>query len=163
MHVKFSSTLKSFYSVSRGDTQQYADLNKLARRFLVASHLNPLPTPAYVEEVVEGIRRGEVIECPICLESASDDPVLTPCAHRMCRECLFSSWRTPTGGPCPICRRPLSKSDLITCPSESRFQVDVEKNWKEPSKVTKLIPQESSEVRGEEHCLQPVDCILGLA
>ncbi|THU56669.1 hypothetical protein C4D60_Mb11t19660 [Musa balbisiana] len=123
-----------FLVMSRGDTQQYADLNKLARRFLVASHLNPLPTPAYVEEVVEGIRRGEVIECPICLESASDDPVLTPCAHRMCRECLFSSWRTPTGGPCPICRRPLSKSDLITCPSESRFQVDVEKNWKEPSK-----------------------------
>ncbi|CAL9069661.1 unnamed protein product [Musa banksii] len=128
-----------FLVMSRGDTQEYADLNKLARRFLVASHLNPLPTPAYVEEVVEGIRRGEVTECPICLESDSDDPVLTPCAHRMCRECLLSSWRTPAGGPCPICRSPLSKADLITCPSESRFQVDVEKNWKESSKVTKLI------------------------
>ncbi|CAL9782642.1 unnamed protein product [Musa acuminata subsp. burmannicoides] len=128
-----------FLVMSRGATQEYADLNKLARRFLVASHLNPLPTPAYVEEVVEGIRRGEVTECPICLESASDDPVLTPCAHRMCRECLLSSWRTPAGGPCPICRSPLSKADLITCPSESRFQVDVEKNWKESSKVTKLI------------------------
>ncbi|RWW36283.1 hypothetical protein BHE74_00058709, partial [Ensete ventricosum] len=110
-----------------GETQQYADLNKLARRFLVASHLNPLPAPAYVEEVVE------VVECPICLESASDDPVLTPCAHRMCRECLLSCWRTPSGGPCPICRSPLSKADLITCPS------DVEKNWKESSKVTRLI------------------------
>ncbi|CAL9133832.1 unnamed protein product [Musa acuminata var. zebrina] len=139
LHVKLSPTLESLYSVSRGDTQEYADLNKLARRFLVASHLNPLPTPAYVEEVVEGIRRGEVTECPICLESASDDPVLTPCAHRMCRECLLSSWRTPAGGPCPICRSPLSKAELITCPSESRFQVDVEKNWKESSKVTKLI------------------------
>ncbi|URD77863.1 hypothetical protein MUK42_05395 [Musa troglodytarum] len=123
-----------FLVMSRGDTQQCADLNKLARRFLVASHLNPLPAPAYVEEVVEGIRRGEVTECPICLESASDDPVLTPCAHRMCRECLLSSWRTPAGGPCPICRSPLSKADLITCPSESRFQDDVEKNWKESSK-----------------------------
>ncbi|URD77864.1 hypothetical protein MUK42_05395, partial [Musa troglodytarum] len=48
-------------------------------------------------------------------------------------------WRTPAGGPCPICRSPLSKADLITCPSESRFQDDVEKNWKESSKVTKLI------------------------
>ncbi|KAJ8511232.1 hypothetical protein OPV22_001666 [Ensete ventricosum] len=51
----------------------------------------------------------------------------------MCRECLLSCWRTPSGGPCPICRSPLSKADLITCPS------DVEKNWKESSKVTRLI------------------------
>lgn len=126
---------------SRGDTQQYADLNKLARRFLEGTNPTPsaAPTRAFVEEVVEGIRRGDVTECPICLESASDDPVLTPCAHRMCRECLLSSWRTPSGGPCPICRNPLTKADLITCPTESRFQVDVERNWKESSKIMKLL------------------------
>ncbi|KAJ0970290.1 hypothetical protein J5N97_023167 [Dioscorea zingiberensis] len=134
-----------FLVMSRGDNQQYSDLNKLARRFLEGTNHDPanstasVPTRAYVEEVVEGIRRGEVTECPICLESASDDPVLTPCAHRMCRECLLSSWRSPCGGPCPICRKPLLKSDLITCPSESQFQVDVVKNWQESSKVTKLI------------------------
>ncbi|WOL00053.1 DNA repair protein RAD5B [Canna indica] len=128
-----------FLVMSRGDTQEYADLNKLAQRFLDGSQSSQVPTRAYVEEVVEGIRRGEVTECPICLESASDDPVLTPCAHRMCRECLLSSWWAPAGGPCPICRRPLTKADLITCPSESRFQVDVQKNWKESSKVTNLI------------------------
>ncbi|OAY75863.1 putative SWI/SNF-related matrix-associated actin-dependent regulator of chromatin subfamily A member 3-like 3, partial [Ananas comosus] len=129
-----------FLVMSRGDTQEYADLNKLARRFLEGSHSrNVVPTPAFVEEVVDSLRKGEVRECPICLESASDDPVLTPCAHLMCRECLLSSWRTPSGGPCPLCRSPLSKADLITCPTESRFQVDVEKNWKESSKVSKLM------------------------
>lgn len=128
---------------SRGDSQEYADLNKLARKFLEtdpdsATPNQKLPTRAYVEEVVEEIRRGENTECPICLESA-DDPVLTPCAHRMCRECLLSSWRTPSAGVCPICRQLLKKTDLITCPSENRFRIDVEKNWKESSKVTKLL------------------------
>nr|DAD19846.1 TPA_asm: hypothetical protein HUJ06_021309 [Nelumbo nucifera] len=132
-----------FLVMSRGDSQQYADLNKLARRFLEinSDFANPnqmLPTRAYVEEVVEGIRRGENTECPICLEYA-DDPVLTPCAHRMCRECLLSSWRTPSNGLCPICRMPLKKNELITCPSENRFRVDIEKNWKESCKVSKLL------------------------
>ncbi|GFZ14244.1 helicase protein with RING/U-box domain-containing protein [Actinidia rufa] len=132
-----------FLVMSRGDSQEYVDLNKLARRFLETNpdYANPsqkAPTRAYVEEVVEGIRRGDNTECPICLESA-DDPVLTPCAHRMCRECLLSSWRSPSTGLCPICRQLLKKSDLITCPSENRFRIDVEKNWKESSKVTKLL------------------------
>ena len=33
----------------------------------------------------------------------------------------------------------LRKTELITCPSESPFRVDVEKNWKESSKVSKLL------------------------
>ncbi|XP_022723142.1 DNA repair protein RAD5B [Durio zibethinus] len=132
-----------FLVMSRADSQQYSDLNKLARRFLetlpdsFTSNQNA-PTRAYIEEVVDGIRRGENTECPICMESA-DDPVLTPCAHRMCRECLLSSWRTPTVGLCPICRTLLKKTDLITCPTENKFRVDVENNWKESSKVSKLL------------------------
>ncbi|XP_071940584.1 DNA repair protein RAD5B-like isoform X2 [Coffea arabica] len=130
-----------FLVMSRSDTQEFADLNKLARRFLDTnpdSATQKIPSRAYVEEVVEGIRKGENAECPICLESA-DDPVLTPCAHRMCRECLLSSWRSPTAGACPICRQVFKKTEIITCPSENRFRVDVEKNWKESSKVSKLL------------------------
>ncbi|KAF6153230.1 hypothetical protein GIB67_036576 [Kingdonia uniflora] len=132
-----------FLVMSRGDAQEYADLNKLVMRFLEANMYctgtsQRAPTRAYVEEVVEGIRRGENLECPICLESA-DDPVLTPCAHRMCRECLLSSWRTPSCGICPICRQELRKNDLITCPTDNRFRVDIETNWKESSKVSKLM------------------------
>ncbi|KAK3024880.1 hypothetical protein RJ639_044017 [Escallonia herrerae] len=127
----------------RGDSQQFADLNKLARRFLEtnpdsATSNQRAPTRAYVEEVVEGIRKGENTECPICLGSA-DDPVLTPCAHRMCRECLLSSWRSPAVGLCPVCRQLLKKNELITCPSENRFRVDINKNWMESSKVLRLL------------------------
>ncbi|PWA38660.1 DNA/RNA helicase protein [Artemisia annua] len=129
-----------FLVMSRGDSQQFSDLNKLARRFLDNNldSTTPNPSKAYIEEVVDDLRRGENTECPICLESA-DDAVLTPCAHRMCRECLLSSWRSPVQGLCPICRQNLRKTDLITCPSDSKFRVDVEKNWKESSKVEKLL------------------------
>jgi hypothetical protein len=38
-----------------------------------------------------------------------------------------------------ICRQSLSRQDIITAPSESRFQIDVEANWTESSKVTALL------------------------
>jgi DNA repair protein RAD5 len=120
---------------SRADTQKYADLDKLAQRFLEGVQSD---SRAYVEEVVEDIRQGATTECPICLESASDDPVITPCAHRMCRECLISSWRTPDEGPCPLCRSQISRSDLIILPAQCRFQVDPQNNWKDSCKVTKI-------------------------
>lgn len=94
---------------SRGDTQEFSDLNKLAKRFLKGSHsaqegeAKDVPSRAYVQEVVEELRKGEKGECPICLE-AFEDAVLTPCAHRLCRECLLASWRNPTSGLCPVCR-----------------------------------------------------------
>lgn len=97
-----------------------------------------VPSKAYVEEVVKEIRNGERGECPICLESV-DDAVLTPCAHHMCRECLLASWRSSLGGSCPVCRKIITKQDLITCPTGSRFRIDVEKNWTESSKVLALL------------------------
>lgn len=94
---------------SRGDTQEFSDLNKLAKRFLKGgqktgeNHVEDVPTRAYIQEVVEELRKGEQGECPICLE-ACEDAVLTPCAHRLCRECLLASWRSPASGFCPVCR-----------------------------------------------------------
>ncbi|KAL3718231.1 hypothetical protein ACJRO7_003375 [Eucalyptus globulus] len=133
-----------FLVMSRGDTQEYADLNKLARRFLKGS-LSDLdegnsnaPSRAYVQEVMEELRKGEVGECPICLE-AFEDAVLTACAHRLCRECLLASWHNSNSGLCPVCRKTITRQDLITAPTESRFQVDIEKNWVESSKVSALL------------------------
>ncbi|KAG2265037.1 hypothetical protein Bca52824_072116 [Brassica carinata] len=130
-----------FLVMSRADSQQYADLDSLARRFLdnnPDSVSQKAPSRAYIEEVIQDIRDGNSKECPICLESA-DDPILTPCAHRMCRECLLTSWRSTSCGLCPICRTVLKKTELISCPTESIFRVDVVKNWKESSKVSELI------------------------
>lgn len=96
---------KGFCLCSRGDTADYADLDKLAKRFLKGEQegLVNRPTKAFVEEVVKDLQTGQKGECPICLESM-EDAVLTPCAHRLCRDCLFASWRSYGGGPCPICR-----------------------------------------------------------
>ncbi|XP_027340515.1 DNA repair protein RAD5A isoform X1 [Abrus precatorius] len=133
-----------FLVMSRGDTQDFSDLNKLAKRFLKGTHNasegegKEAPSRAYVQEVVEELRKGEQGECPICLE-AFEDAVLTPCAHRLCRECLLASWRNSTSGLCPVCRKLISRQDLITAPTENRFQVDIEKNWVESCKVTLLL------------------------
>ncbi|CAN8267729.1 unnamed protein product [Cochlearia groenlandica] len=130
-----------FLVMSRADSQEYADLDSLARRFLDTnsdSSSQNGPSRAYIEEVIQDLRDGNSKECPICLESA-DDPILTPCAHRMCRECLLTSWRSPSCGLCPICRTVLKKTELISCPTESIFRVDVVKNWKESSKVSELL------------------------
>ncbi|CAK8535333.1 unnamed protein product [Lathyrus sativus] len=133
-----------FLVMSRGDTQEFADLKKLAKRFLKGTcnasegEEKDALSRAYVQEVVEELRKGEQGECPICLE-AFEDAVLTPCAHRLCRECLLASWRNSTSGLCPVCRKIVSKQDLITAPTESRFQVDIEKNWVESCKVTGLL------------------------
>ncbi|KAF1886837.1 hypothetical protein Lal_00046075 [Lupinus albus] len=133
-----------FLVMSRGDTQEFADLNKLAKRFLRGTYnasdgeVKDAPSCAYVQEVVEELRKGEQGECPICLE-AFEDAVLTPCAHRLCRECLLASWRNSTSGLCPVCRKTISRQDLITAPTDSRFKVDIEKNWVESCKVTILL------------------------
>ncbi|CAM8885602.1 unnamed protein product [Rhodiola kirilowii] len=132
-----------FLVMSRGDTQEYADMNKLAKRFLKCDENCPgeeqnVPSRAYIKEVVEELQKGEQGECPICLE-AFEDAVLTPCAHRLCRECLLASWRNATSGLCPMCRKIVKKQDLITAPRDNRFHIDVEKNWVESSKVSALL------------------------
>ncbi|XP_021767366.1 DNA repair protein RAD5A-like [Chenopodium quinoa] len=133
-----------FLVMSRGDTQDYADLDKLAKRFLrggrgtAEGEAKVVPSKAYIQEVVDELKNGEQGECPICLE-AFEDAVLTPCAHRLCRECLLASWRNSASGLCPVCRKSVNKHDLITAPTDSRFQIDVEKNWVESTKISSLL------------------------
>ncbi|XP_020536255.1 DNA repair protein RAD5A isoform X2 [Jatropha curcas] len=135
-----------FLVMSRGDTQEYSDLNKLAKRFLkggqnvLEGEVRDVPSRAYVQEVVEELRKGEQGECPICLE-AFEDAVLTPCAHRLCRECLLASWRNSSSGLCPVCRKTITRQELITAPTDSRFQIDIEKNWVESTKVVALLKE----------------------
>ncbi|XP_021732829.1 DNA repair protein RAD5A-like [Chenopodium quinoa] len=133
-----------FLVMSRGDTQDYADLDKLAKRFLrggrgtAEGEAKVVPSKAYIQEVVDELKNGEQGECPICLE-AFEDAVLTPCAHRLCRECLLASWQKSASGLCPVCRKSVNKHDLITAPTDSRFQIDVEKNWVESTKISSLL------------------------
>ncbi|KAL6194819.1 hypothetical protein ACLB2K_035894 [Fragaria x ananassa] len=127
----------------RDDSLKFENSDKLARLSLETDHEPPITnhissTQACVEEVVEGICGGKSIKCPICLDFA-DDPVRTPCAHQMCRECLLSSWPRPSFGQCQVCFNWISKADLITCRTENYFQVDIKEISKESSKVSKLL------------------------
>ncbi|KAH1190230.1 DNA repair protein RAD5B [Glycine max] len=138
---KFFQTNTEFPDESnQNDPRQQAELNKLASRLLLksASSLHSVQPHAYIAEVLENIQKGDIIECSICMESP-EDPVFTPCAHKFCRECLFSCWGTSVGGKCPICRQLLQKDDLITYSSESPFKVDIKNNVTESSKVSKLF------------------------
>ncbi|PRQ36424.1 putative calcium/calmodulin-dependent protein kinase chromatin remodeling SNF2 family [Rosa chinensis] len=129
--------------VMRGDSHKFADSDKLARRSLESNHDSLIAnqiisTQACIEEVVKGICGGKSIKCPICLDFA-DDPVRTPCAHQMCRECLLSSWPRPSFGQCQVCFNWIGKTDLITCKSENHCQSDIKEILKESSKVSKLL------------------------
>jgi len=45
---------------------------------------------------------SEPIECPVCMDSNSDEYVTTPCGHSFCRACI-SRWMY-TSVQCPLCR-----------------------------------------------------------
>ncbi|CAN0887295.1 DNA repair protein RAD5B [Linum grandiflorum] len=126
---------------SKYDINKYWDLHKLSKRFFQESDDSMSETTASSQactEVTAVEGQGKQPECPICLESA-DDPVFTPCKHRMCRECLLASWRTHTGGPCPLCRAQVTQSSLISCPSGTKFTINLQKKWKASSKITMLL------------------------
>jgi DNA repair protein RAD5 len=120
--------MEFFLVASRGDTKEYADLNKLAKRFLrggngAVNGDSCIPSRAYIKQVVQELQKDEG-ECPICLE-AFEDAVLTPCAHRLCRECLLSSWRSATAGLCPVCRYFMFQSSVSLCFLKVFFHVNL--------------------------------------
>lgn len=125
---------------AQNDSHKNAELNKLASRLLRNSDSasRSIQSSGYIDEVLGHIQKDETVECSICMESP-DDPVFTPCAHRFCRECLFNCLGTSDSGKCPICRQLLRKNDLIACPAESPFKVDIENNLTESSKVSRLL------------------------
>ena len=49
-------------------------------------------------------------QCPICCDEFTD-PVITPCEHVFCRECVDEYLNRGTGA-CPVCRRELQKVAL---------------------------------------------------
>lgn len=46
----------------------------------------------------------EDFSCPICC-SVFSNPVLLPCGHSGCRECVESYWRVKKFKECPLCRK----------------------------------------------------------
>jgi DNA repair protein RAD5 len=122
------------------------DLNRLASRLSGApstSSSDPDETnaPGFTNKVLDAVTDESAQECPICLESI-EDPVVTPCAHVFCRECINDAVRRSSGTLCPNCRTPLSRSELLSVkPEGSQYNFDAETNWRSSTKIDFLLQQ----------------------
>ncbi|KAA8517345.1 hypothetical protein F0562_017649 [Nyssa sinensis] len=73
--------------------------------------------PELLKKVVSVLQDGEDFDCPICI-SPPTDIVITCCAHIFCRSCILKTLKHMKAC-CPLCRHPLSESDLFSSPPES--------------------------------------------
>ncbi|KAK3028003.1 LOW QUALITY PROTEIN: hypothetical protein RJ639_039093, partial [Escallonia herrerae] len=73
--------------------------------------------PELLKKMVSILQDGEDFDCPICI-SPPTDIIITCCAHIFCRSCILKTLRR-SKPCCPLCHRPLSESDIFSCPPET--------------------------------------------
>ncbi|KAI4300912.1 hypothetical protein L6164_034239 [Bauhinia variegata] len=73
--------------------------------------------PELLQKLLEVLQDGEDFDCPICI-SPPTDIVITCCAHIFCEACILKTLDR-SKSCCPLCRRPLSESDLFSAPQSS--------------------------------------------
>lgn len=74
-------------------------------------YLESLGTTSYdenVREYIQSIQNGNEL-CPIC-QSIVDRPVITPCKHIFCKECVTQWFRRKPA--CPVCRAGCTSNNL---------------------------------------------------
>ncbi|XP_057983425.1 putative SWI/SNF-related matrix-associated actin-dependent regulator of chromatin subfamily A member 3-like 1 [Malania oleifera] len=72
--------------------------------------------PELLKKMVLMLQDGEDFDCPICICQPTDT-IITSCAHIFCRACILKTLKRSKPW-CPLCRRPLSESDLFSAPPE---------------------------------------------
>ncbi|XP_072316315.1 zinc-binding protein A33-like [Eucyclogobius newberryi] len=84
------------------------------------------------DEGSEVLRRD--LTCPVC-QNIFRDPVLLPCSHSFCRECLHRSWKF--NQQCPFCRKPFTEDQAVTNRDlKNACETFVtQTNWRNPPKV----------------------------
>ncbi|PON67600.1 Cdk-activating kinase assembly factor [Parasponia andersonii] len=73
--------------------------------------------PELLKKIVEVLQDGEDIDCPICI-SPPTDMVITRCGHIFCHACILKTLKH-TKSSCPLCRHPITTSDLFSAPPTS--------------------------------------------
>ncbi|KAK2981077.1 hypothetical protein RJ640_012032, partial [Escallonia rubra] len=73
--------------------------------------------PELLKKMVSILQDGEDFDCPICILPPTDI-IITCCAHVFCRSCILKTLRR-SKPCCPLCRRPLSESDIFSSPPET--------------------------------------------
>ncbi|KAK5770023.1 putative SWI/SNF-related matrix-associated actin-dependent regulator of chromatin subfamily A member 3-like 1 [Gossypium arboreum] len=95
--------------------------------------------PELLKKMVVMLQDGEDFDCPICI-SPPVDVVITCCAHIFCRSCIRKTLQRMKPC-CPLCRQPLSQSDLFSAPPKSSEADHTEISSRNPtsSKVSALL------------------------
>ncbi|KAK9664442.1 hypothetical protein RND81_14G042300 [Saponaria officinalis] len=92
--------------------------------------------PELLEKMMSLLQDAEDFDCPICI-SPPTDVIITCCAHIFCRSCIMKTLKRMKAN-CPMCRRPLSESDLYTAPP-SENATSATSSSKLSSKVSVLL------------------------
>ncbi|KAK9114612.1 hypothetical protein Syun_021409 [Stephania yunnanensis] len=90
-----------------------SDIKSMLSAFKIGDASNK---PELLERIVSVLQDGDDFDCPICI-SPPVDMVITCCAHLYCRACILKAIKRPNAN-CPLCRRPLTQSDLFSAPQE---------------------------------------------
>ncbi|XP_008798352.1 putative SWI/SNF-related matrix-associated actin-dependent regulator of chromatin subfamily A member 3-like 1 isoform X1 [Phoenix dactylifera] len=81
--------------------------------------------PELLKKLASLVEDGDDFDCPVCL-SPPIKAVITCCAHIFCQACILRTLKH-LNACCPICRHPLSKSDLFLAPSTESSKDDESK------------------------------------
>lgn len=96
--------------------------------------------PELLEKLVSLLQDAEDFDCPICI-CPPTDVVITCCAHIFCRACIIKTLKQ-TKANCPMCRHPLSESQLYTAPPSAESSDNSNTSSSSPkvsSKVSLLL------------------------
>lgn len=94
--------------------------------------------PKLLKKLLTVLQDGEDFDCPICI-SPPTDIIITCCAHIFCELCILKTLKR-TKACCPMCRHPLSESDLFKAPPESSQAASTQGPSSSPSsKVAALL------------------------
>ncbi|KAI9160629.1 hypothetical protein LWI28_010140 [Acer negundo] len=94
--------------------------------------------PDLLKKLVAALQDGEDFDCPICI-SPPTHMVITCCAHIFCQACILKTLKR-TKPCCPLCRHPLSQSDLFSSPLEPSADTGMtDSKYVTSSKVSALL------------------------
>jgi SNF2 family DNA or RNA helicase len=144
-----------------------ADINRFIHKFASRVDLSApgAPSVEFLTSLSEDLKKtgADRAECPICLDTPQI-PVLTECAHLLCRECLSPLFNERGFARCPICRAIVNREKLFLVPdqldngddhdrgdgsggggggssSNTSRRIDPVANWSHSSKTRRLLEE----------------------
>jgi len=106
------------------------------------------PSIGFLESLSSDLKKtgDERVECPVCI-SVPEIPVLTTCAHVMCRDCCTPLFNERGFARCPVCRSVFSREKLHYIPalggggSDPLATIDPVANWQHSCKTKRLLEE----------------------